>query len=287
MPYNLADAIDRKRLADRIRDDIDDYCQRTYDDGHRTHLGASLIGKECSRELWYVFRWVYHHKFDGRMLRLFNRGHREELRFIEWMRGIGFQVWEQDENGKQFRVTDIGEHFGGSLDGLNTLPPHYGVTEPLLLTEFKTSGTGAGFNKVVDKGVRIGKPQHFAQMSIYGFKRGIKYSIYFMINKNDDSLHVEIVELDWTLGADLVRKAEAVISSQTPPPRIAANPTYFGCKFCDMKDVCWNGKPVEINCRSCKNARPVDNAEWHCDKFNAIIPKDYIKTGCPQHDPVS
>ena len=27
-------------------------------DGFRSHLGASLIGKECERALWYDFRWV-------------------------------------------------------------------------------------------------------------------------------------------------------------------------------------------------------------------------------------
>ena len=28
------------------------------DDGFRDHLGASIIGKECRRALWYDFRWV-------------------------------------------------------------------------------------------------------------------------------------------------------------------------------------------------------------------------------------
>jgi hypothetical protein len=27
-------------------------------DGFREHLGASLIGKDCERALWYDFRWV-------------------------------------------------------------------------------------------------------------------------------------------------------------------------------------------------------------------------------------
>ena len=46
-----------KALAKRILEEIDEYCVRTYDGGHRSHLGASLIGRECKRYLWYVFRW--------------------------------------------------------------------------------------------------------------------------------------------------------------------------------------------------------------------------------------
>ena len=68
-------------LAKRILEDIDEYCVRTYDGGHRWHLGASLIGRECKRYLWYVFRWCLHEKTTGRQQRLFNRGHREEERF--------------------------------------------------------------------------------------------------------------------------------------------------------------------------------------------------------------
>ena len=36
------------------------------------HLGASIIGKDCERALWYDFRWVTRWAFTGRMLRLFD-----------------------------------------------------------------------------------------------------------------------------------------------------------------------------------------------------------------------
>jgi len=105
-----------KAVSKRILEDIDEWCITTYDGGHRTHLGASLIGDECKRKLWYVFRWVKHDKMEkegntpaenvanaGRLYRLFNRGHREEDRFIEWLEGIGVQVWADDlQNHKLF-----------------------------------------------------------------------------------------------------------------------------------------------------------------------------------------
>ena len=45
---------------------------------HRPHLGGSQIGNECSRALWYQFRHAWSPRFDGRMLRLFETGDREE-----------------------------------------------------------------------------------------------------------------------------------------------------------------------------------------------------------------
>ena len=69
----------RKAIAKQILEDIEAYSIKTLTDDHRTHLGASIIGKECSREAWYIFRWVKFAAFDGRMLRLFDRGKKEKL----------------------------------------------------------------------------------------------------------------------------------------------------------------------------------------------------------------
>lgn len=283
-----------KALAKRILEEIDEYCVRTYDGGHRSHLGASLIGRECKRYLWYVFRWCLHEKTTGRQQRLFNRGHREEARFIEWLEGIGFKVWFENrdeapnENGEypQYRISDVMGHFGGSLDGIAILPERYGIEEPVLL-EFKTNGTGAGFNKLADDGMPIAKPEHFAQTSTYGKKYNFRYCVYLNINKNDDSLHVEVVKLNHGLGEQMIMKAEQIITSQTPPARLSDNPTFHKCGYCHMKDVCHKGAVVEVNCRSCAFARPVENAEWFCEVHNGNIPKEFIPKACPSYKAIT
>ena len=283
-----------KALAKRILEEIDEYCVRTYDGGHRSHLGASLIGRECKRYLWYVFRWCLHEKTTGRQQRLFNRGHREEARFIEWLEGIGFKVWFENrdegpnEKGEfpQYRISDVMGHFGGSLDGIAVLPERYGIAEPVLL-EFKTNGTGAGFNKLADDGMPIAKPEHFAQTSTYGKKYNFRYCVYLNINKNDDSLHIEVVKLNHNLGEQMIMKAEQIIMSQTAPARLSDNPTFHKCGYCHMKEVCHKGAVVEVNCRSCAFARPVENAEWFCEVHNGNIPKDFISRACPSYKAIT
>src|SRR5262249_8759959 len=111
----------------------------------------------------------------------------------------------------------------------------------------------------------------------------LQYGLYIAVNKNDDDLHLEIVELDWNLSHDLINKAADIINAQVPPPRIAENPSYYSCKYCDKRGICWDNEPVEINCRSCRYAKPVENAQWQCSLYNAIIPPDYIKKGCDKH----
>lgn len=285
--------IDPKAIATRISADIDEYIIKEYDDGHRHHLGASQIGDECKRKLWYVFRWCFKETYKdqknhARVQRLFNRGHREEDRFIEWLKGIGAQVWTHDSDGKQFRISGANGHFGGSMDGICRLPTKYGIDEPILL-EFKTNGTGAGFDKTMELGMQLQKPLHFSQISTYGSDPAynFNYCLYFIINKNDDSLHIELVKLNNELGAILKKKAEMIVSSQSAPARVSENPTRVPCVYCAAKEICHKGALPERNCRSCKNATPVANAEWYCGHHKAIIPRDAIPRACTEYKSIT
>lgn len=291
-----------KLLAKRIFDDITEYCIEAYDDGYRWHLGASLIGQECLRAAWYSFRWAGVMTYSGatpeerranhgRMQRLFQRGHLEEFRFVEYLRGTGWQVFEYDlskpkkEDGSspQFRVSGFGGHFGGSLDGIGIPPARYGFPEgTAFLLEFKTNGTGAGFQKLKEKGAAIAKEQHFAQMSTYGSDPAyrLEWALYLNTCKNDDDLHVEIVKLDWKLGDQMRSRAERIITSQEPPLRLSDNPTFWKCKSCDYFKQCHENGPLPKNCRSCKFAKPVDGGEWKCELVGQIIPRDFVPQGC-------
>jgi hypothetical protein len=281
---------ERAAIAAQMRDAIDAYCLKTYDDGHRNHLGASLIGDICNRRLWYGFRWVKSSVFDGRMQRLFNRGHKEEARFIEWLEGIGFKVWEHGEGGTQHRITGVEGHFGGSLDGIGQAPEWLALLAKIgrFLLEFKTYNQKQ-FDKLKTDGVKKTKPKHWVQMCTYGGKYGFRYAVYMAINKNDDEIYIEVVELDWKVGEEAEHRAYAVISSDAPPPRYSELPSHIECKFCDYLDVCHKGAAYEVNCRSCKFASPVKNGGWWCGLYSQVngpLPEHIIKTGCPSWKPV-
>ena len=281
----------RKDVAAQIVADIDAYACATYDEGPRTHLGASLIGADCTRATWYEWRWMGNVRFNGRMLRLFNRGHREEDHFVEYIKGIGGEVYTADpnlplKNGKpqQYKVSRVGGHFGGSLDGIVRLPLRYNCGSHWMLAEFKTKGTGRGFENLKAKGIMLTNGQHYDQMSTYGWNYNLELSLYFTVNKNDDDLHCEIVPLNFKRAAEVEHKATYIIQSQTPPPRIAQSPTFTKCVNCHHRGVCHFGEVPAKNCRSCQYATPVDGAQWYCNGHQTILSPETIKTGCPQWD---
>jgi len=286
MTHSIDTREGRNKLADALLASIDTFCQEKYGDGHRNHLGASLIGKECSRYLWYVFRWCKAPKLTGQQLRLFNRGHLEEIRFVEWLRGIGCGVSEFQADGvTQHRISGVNGHFGGGLDGFITLPPHLGGFE-MLLAEFKTSNDKR-FKVLASSGVAAACPEHFQQMSTYGVGYHVKYAIYICINKNTDELYVEICALDWELGADSHRKAEDIILAETAPMKISADPTFYKCKWCDMHSICHEEAPVERNCRSCADCKPSHDGQWWCDQHQQILEKDFLPKSCDKYRPIA
>lgn len=271
----------RKAIVTHIHDLIDEWSITEFQDAPRKHLGASIIGDECRRKLWYHFRWVKQELFEGRMLRLFQDGNRQEAEFIKMLRGIGFDVKEIDpDTDKQFRIKLIAGQYGGSCDGKAIMPflPNFHI-----LLEFKTHNSKS-FLYLKNKGsVKLAKPQHYAQMCGYGKEMNLKYGLYCAKNKNDSDLYFELVDLDWNYAVELERKAYDVITAENPPNRIAENPAFFQCNFCTYRGVCHEGEPVAINCRSCRYAKPVDDAKWFCQLYNGEIPEDFIAKGCDKH----
>jgi hypothetical protein len=298
---NLDDPIERNKIILQMQADVDAFSKAEFSEDPRTHLGASIIGNDCAAYAWNTFRWLKFEEFSGRMYRLFNRGHEEEARFVKWLVGIGFQVREIDpDTNKQYRILGAKGHFGGSLDAMMKAPARYNIPEDLIwLGEFKTHNeksyaklAGKKPNwKDMDKpnariggqGVQRSKPQHFKQMCSYGRAYGFKYGLYCAVNKETDELYFEIVVLNWLEADDLFRKAESIVFSQTRPQKIAQVESFFDCKFCDFAGLCHRGEVPTINCRSCRNAFAIENAEWHCQVHNAIIPKDVIPVGCSSY----
>lgn len=250
----------------------------------RGHLGGSMIGRECERELWYGFRWAKQVVFNGRILRLFQRGQLEEKVFEDDLRSVGIKVETIDPvTGKQFRVSAIGGHFAGSMDGIGSGFPEAPVTEHNL--EFKTHNEKS-FKELQSKGVQKSKPEHYAQMQVYMLLSGLTRAFYLAVNKNNDELYSERIKVDKTFAAELIDKAVRVITASEPPKKISNDPSWFKCKFCDYSDICHGDGIAETNCRTCAHSTPILNgdADWACNKYeNDKIPLDFQRKGCDKH----
>lgn len=266
--------LDTLKLAELI----DKTVIKNNDDSFRNHLGASIIGNACQRQLWYSFHWFDSETLTGRQLRLFNRGHLEEDRFVKLLEAIGAKVWTCDESGKQFRFKSLGGHFAGSLDGVATDIPNY--PEPVLL-EFKTSND-KNFQKLKREGIRSAKPVHYKQTQVYLRAYNLKSCLYIVVNKNDEELYFESFDIDIDIGRQMEDKAESIIFGEGMPPRISETSGWFECRFCAMCDVCHNQKTPLVNCRTCAFSKPERDGTWSCSKNQDEINSQPM-SGCDNH----
>lgn len=255
---------------------------RDQNEGHRSHMGASLLGGECPRAIWYGFRWATKSKFGGRLLRLFNRGHLEEARFIAMLLTIGCEVFQQDEHGKQYRISFAEGHAGGSGDGVVIGLPDLPAGQPAL-AEFKTHNDKS-FKKLQQVGVREAKWEHYVQMNLYMRKMGIPVALYMAVNKNDDDLYAEIISLDVETADQYLERGERLVVMQDPPERMhGASAGFYLCKWCNHRDVCHLQAKPDFNCRTCEHAQPIENAQWRCMVHDKILTKEDQFAGCESH----
>lgn len=299
--------------------------------GSRAHLGASQIGEPCERKLVYLFRHAKEIKHDGRLLRLFRRGHLEEPHLIQHLLDIGFEIreyaqrlcfdeiletysaheWEEELDDeftdvthnphhvaiaeltgvklKQWSFKEFGGHFSGSSDGKARWPASKGAcpfkdiqVDVWFKLEFKTSNT-AQFVKLTAEpnNVKKLKPIHYAQMQQYMLKHSLPFTLYMVVNKNDDDLYTEIVPFDPEFAATLDPKALRVIMARQLPPRAGTGiPSWHDCRFCDLKAPCHYAEPLLKKCRTCQHVVPVDDARFHCGHWNTLIPLEVEDKGC-------
>jgi len=230
---------------------------------NRPYLGMSQIGEACLRKQWYEFRQVDAKHIDGRIRALFERGHNEEPQIAKKLQMIGIKVVDRDANGGQFELVGYKGHFLGHFDAAL-----YGVPEAANewhVGEFKTHNDKS-WQHVATNGVQKAKPVHYIQMQCYMGFSGMTSALYVAINKNDDSIYTERVNFDSTAFNDLCAKAAYIIDAQEPPERLSNDPTSPECQWCYYRNICYQGKVPQANCRTCVQAEPIVDGKWTCKK---------------------
>jgi hypothetical protein len=242
----------------------------------RAHLGASMLGRPCDRELWLSFRWAVSPNVDGRMLKLFKRGHLEELIIINDLKAIGLTI-----DNSQDRV-EFCSHVSGSVDGVALGVPEAPQKKHVL--ECKTSSL-KNFEKMLKEGCEKAKPEHFVQMHLY--MHGLKFdsALYVVVCKDDDRMYFERIKYNKEIAEKAIERGRRIVNAPSmPEPIIGASPEWYQCKFCSCFDFCHKShKTKNVNCRTCAHSTPVENNQWTCELYSCDISLDDSRNGCPSH----
>lgn len=254
-------------------------------DWRRPHLGCSVIGRKCWREIWYLWRWAVEPKHDGRLLRLFQHGDSEENRAADDLRQVpGVKLDTIDpETGEQFRV-ELAPHIGGAMDGKIIGIPE--APKTLHVWDHKTANDKQ-FAEFKRAGLAKWKPVYYTAAQLYMLGSKIKRAVYTVQCKNDDEMHSERIHYSMADARQAMTKATSIRDSGIPPAKIAESPTSYLCRYCDFKRACHHAghETLERNCRTCISSYPADDGTWRCtlNDEDKALSVDEQKAGCKWH----
>jgi len=241
----------------------------------RPYLGMSIAGHACDRYLWYTFRWCYEEVLEERMVRLFDRGHREEPVIIDLLSRIGINVI-----GQQTTISTAFGHVKGHCDGIA-----YNVIEAPKtphLFELKTLSEKY-FKELARDRVEKAKPVYHAQMQLYMKHLKLKRSLFVGVNKNTDELYIERVYYNKDIASFLDARSEKIVLSLEPPTKTFKS-TWYQCKFCSARDICHNNAQWAVNCRTCKHIGLVHDGQWACISHDMLITTSQQRIACNRYE---
>lgn len=205
---------------------IEKYQERVSDDA-RDYIGASSIGSDCLRQIWYQFKGVKAEAVPTKFRRIWAVGKRLEGLIVEWVREAGVDV----ETGDYTYTAQDMPYFQGHFDGILTYKKERAILE------IKTA-KDASFKIFVKKGLKVWNPQYYAQIQSYMGMSGVFSTYILVLNKDNSDLSDELVLFDPVFYESLKQKAAMIYGAKVEPPRVHGSALYFKCKMCKFNKVC-------------------------------------------------
>ncbi len=212
----------------------------------RQYLGASRLGVSCERQLQYEYAQAPvdpDKGFSGRILRIFERGHRIEDAMVGWLRAAGFVLKTEGKDGQQFGFSVADGKLQGHCDGVFVGGPE-GFAYPALW-ECKALNHKS-WTDLAKKGLAVSKPIYHAQVVTYQAYLGLheRPAIFTAVNADSMEIYAELVPFDAALAQKMSDRAVRVIKATEAGellPRAFAEASHFECKFCSYAQRCWGG----------------------------------------------
>ena len=218
----------------------------------RLYLGASRLGVACERQLQFEYAQApvdHGRDFQGRILRIFERGHLNEASMVTWLRGAGFDLRTHkalpDGSFEQYGFSVAEGRLQGHIDGVFVAGPE-GFAYPAL---WETKNLNAkSWRDLQKNGLAVSKPVYAAQVAVYQAYLELHEhpALFTAVNADTMEIYAELIPFDAALAQRMSDRAVRVITAteaQEQLPRAYLDPTHFECKFCAYAERCWKARP--------------------------------------------
>jgi hypothetical protein len=261
----------------------------------RNYLGASEIGNDCERYLFYSFRNACKRKISAKGIKAIEDGYLQEdvtiarlraLPFIELVNTDG--TFDKDGKPNQIGFEMLLGHFRGHCDGMIK-----GLLQaPKTWHVFEHKSNDKKFNElkknIADKGEKDAlyhtDSTYYAQAQIYmhAFELERHYLVSCLPGGRD---HVSCrTEYKRSYAEMLIEKAKNIIfENWTIPAKTSNKREFFKCGWCQFKGICHDGDFPDVHCKTCRYRECVDGGKSMCLATDTIIEDSLLNSGCDKH----
>ena len=191
----------------------------------RNYIGASSIGSDCWRQIWYEIKGEKGEGVSNKIRRTWEIGKRLEGLIIDLLKASGIEFENHQVELKDPNLP----YFKGHFDGL--------MINPYAILEIKTA-KDASFKIFVRDGCKKWNPKYYAQLQSYMGMSSVFSAYILVLNKDNSEVWDELVLFDSDFYQKLCDKAQMIYEAKIPPPRINGNPLFYLCKQCKFRKVC-------------------------------------------------
>lgn len=212
----------------------------------RNYLGASSIGQECERQIWYGYHNYAGEPFKAETLWNFEDGHRTEDLIAERLRRIpGIELWTHDDNGQQFGFSMFDDKFKGHVDGIIRgilqAPKTVHVWECKACAEKKYNSFVTLRSTYPEKEVlEQWDKSYYAQAQVYMHTLNITRHYLTVARAGGRDLVSCRTDYNKEVAERYLEKAERILGSISYPPKISSRSDFYICKMCKFKEICHN-----------------------------------------------
>lgn len=194
----------------------------------RDYIGASTIGSDCLRQIWYEFKGFQATEVPTKTRRTWTVGKVLEGTILDWLTEAGIEIFRTWDD----LVAKDMPYFRGHLDSV-----WIKNGKAYAILEVKTA-KDASFVIFIKKGLKIWQPQYYAQIQTYMGMSGIHRAYIIVFNKDTSDISDELVLFDEAFYQKLLDKALMIANAHAAPPKINGSPLWYQCKMCKFHKVC-------------------------------------------------
>lgn len=210
----------------------------------RNYIGASSIGRDCARALWYEFNGFPRQPRKADLIWAAEDGHRSEDLIASRLRKVrGITLWTHDDNGEQYGFSLLNDKYQGHADGVILGLPQSPKTPHVWENKAKNDKDFATFAKIkAERGeketLERWNEQYYVQAQV--MMHHFNLTRHYLTVCTPGGRHINSCRTEYKAEVALkaLDRAMKLIEAKAEPPRISDKPDFFKCKWCEFKDVC-------------------------------------------------